>query len=153
MPDTDTNDSGTVAVADVYREQYAHFRAMNDILYRVPPLFSVAIGGLWFFGAAQMHVDKVISVGVFLFAGVLAVSGVFVMRRFGAAFRAYLANLNKLDGAYKVSLKPENDSRSRWNPDKRSTVQIVQILLWVAFGASVVAAIYVPFALPPIPAT
>lgn len=31
---------------DRYREQYAHFRSMNDILYKIPPLFTAIIGGL-----------------------------------------------------------------------------------------------------------
>ena len=158
MPDKNAKmdaDTG-VTVADIYREQYAHFRAMNDILYRMPPLFSVAIGGLWFFGATQMRADRIIAFGVFVFAAVLAVSSVLIMGRFGKAFSAYIKNLNTFDGAYKVTLKPETTENSRWTIDGVSTVRIIQGLLWVAFIASVIAAIYVPFApepqAPPVPA-
>lgn len=48
------SDANDVSVKDIYKEQYAHFRAMNDILYKIPPLFSVAIGGLWYFAASQL---------------------------------------------------------------------------------------------------
>jgi hypothetical protein len=36
-----------VTINEIYKEQYAHFRAMNDILYKIPPLFTVVIGSLW----------------------------------------------------------------------------------------------------------
>ena len=42
--------------ADIYKEQYAHFRSMNDILYKIPPLFTAIMGGLWYF--AVQNLDK-----------------------------------------------------------------------------------------------
>lgn len=124
---------------DIYREQYAHVRSMNDILYKVAPFFSVAIGGLWYFAASQMHADKVIASGVFSFAALLAVCGVNVMERFGTAFNAYLNNLNKFDGDYRVTIKPSR---------RPSTVKTIQFLLIVAAVISLIGAGYVFFASP-----
>ncbi|RWH61340.1 MAG: hypothetical protein EOQ83_21615 [Mesorhizobium sp.] len=128
---------------DIYREQYAHVRSMNDILYKVAPLFSVAIGGLWYFAASQMRADKVIASGLFAFAALLAVCGVNVMERFGTAFNAYLDNLNEFDGDYRVTIKPSR---------RPSTVKTIQFLLIVAAVTSVIGAAYVFFASPTMPA-
>ena len=127
-------DGEDVSVNEIYKEQYAHFRAMNDILYKIPPLFAVAIGGLWYFAASQLKSDRLIAASIFLFAAVVSVSGVFIMTRFGLAFSRYIINLNKLDGAYAVSLKDMT-----WPP---STVKIIQFLLWVATVISLAGVTY-----------
>ena len=122
-----------IKLTDIYKEQYAHFRSMNDILYKIPPLFTLAIGGLWYFAVSQMEKDTTVSVAVFLFAALLCVCFVNIMGRFGAAFSAYISNLNRLDGAYAVSIK---------GPRRLSTVKTVQLLLWVSMVASVAGAAY-----------
>lgn len=127
-------DSKDVSINEIYKEQYAHFRAMNDILYKIPPLFSVAIGGLWYFAATQLKSDRLIAVGIFLFAAVVSVCSVFIMGRFSLAFSRYITNLNKLDGEYAVSLKDQT-----FPP---STVKIIQFLLWVALAISIAGVIY-----------
>lgn len=139
-------DSKDVSINEIYKEQYAHFRAMNDILYKIPPLFSVAIGGLWYFAATQLKSDRLIAVGIFLFAAVVSVCSVFIMGRFSLAFNRYITNLNKLDGEYAVSLKDQT-----FPP---STVKIIQFLLWVALAISIVGVIYaaVPLLCPAPPA-
>jgi hypothetical protein len=129
-------DGKDVSVNEIYKEQYAHFRAMNDILYKIPPLFSVAIGGLWYFAASQLKADRLIAVGIFLFAAIVSVASVFIMGRFSTAFSLYITNLNKLDGDYAVSLKNKDQ---KWPP---STVKIIQFLLWVAAAMSCAGAIY-----------
>ena len=136
-----------VSVREIYKEQYAHFRAMNDILYKIPPLFSVAIGGLWYFAASQLKGDRLIAVGIFLFAAIVSVASVFIMGRFSAAFSLYITNLNRLDGEYAVSLKNKDQ---QWPP---STVKIIQFLLWVAAALSFAGAVYAIFLLfsPPLP--
>lgn len=146
------SDGNDVSVKEIYKEQYAHFRAMNDILYKIPPLFSVAIGGLWYFAASQLKTDRVIAVGIFLFAAVVSVASVFIMGRFSQAFSLYITNLNKLDGDYAVSLK------NKGTKSPPSTVKIIQFLLWVAAGMSCAGVIYAivlmfwPPALPVLPA-
>jgi hypothetical protein len=129
-------DDNVVSVKDIYKEQYAHFRSMNEILYKIPPLFSVAIGGLWYFAASQLKTDRVIAVAIFFFAAVVSVASVFIIGRFSMAFGLYISNLNKLDGDYAVSLK---DKDKKWPP---STVKIIQILLWVAAAISCAGVIY-----------
>jgi hypothetical protein len=129
-------DGNDVSVNEIYKEQYAHFRAMNDILYKIPPLFSVAIGGLWYFAASQLKTDRLIAVGIFFFAAVVSVASVFIMGRFSQAFSLYITNLNKLDGDYAVSLKNKD---KKWPP---STVKIIQFLLWVAAAISCAGVIY-----------
>lgn len=150
------SDANDVSVKDIYKEQYAHFRAMNDILYKIPPLFSVAIGGLWYFAASQLKTDRVIAVGIFFFAAVVSVASVFIIGRFSKAFSLYITNLNKLDGDYAVSLKDKDkDKDKKWPP---STVKIIQFLLWVAAAMSFAGVIYAivlmfcPPALPVLPA-
>jgi hypothetical protein len=132
-------DDNVVSVKDIYKEQYAHFRSMNEILYKIPPLFSVAIGGLWYFAASQLKTDRVIAVAIFFFAAVVSVASVFIIGRFSVAFSLYITNLNKLDGDYAVSLK---DKDKKWPP---STVKIIQILLWVATAISCAGVIYAIF--------
>jgi hypothetical protein len=127
-------DEEDVSVNEIYKEQYAHFRSMNEILYKTPPLFSLAIGGLWYFAAAQLKSDKVMAAGIFFFAAVVSVCCVLIMGRFSRAFGRYIANLNKLDGKYAVTLKDQT-----WPP---STVKIIQFLLWVAMAISLACVIY-----------
>ncbi|RUU07282.1 hypothetical protein EOD10_32510 [Mesorhizobium sp. M7A.T.Ca.TU.009.01.3.2] len=138
-------DDKDVSVNEIYKEQYAHFRAMNDILYKIPPLFAVAIGGLWYFAASQLKSDRLIAVGVFLFAAVVSVCSVFIMARFSLAFSRYIGNLNKLDGDYAVSLRDMT-----WPP---STVKIIQFLLWAATVISLAGVVYAVVLLfyPPLP--
>ncbi|MDQ0333044.1 small-conductance mechanosensitive channel [Mesorhizobium sp. YL-MeA3-2017] len=83
-------DGKDVSINEIYKEQYAHFRAMNDILYKIPPLFSAAIGGLWYFAASQLTSDRLIAVGIFVFAAVVSVCSVLIMGRFSLAFSRYI---------------------------------------------------------------
>ena len=57
-----------ITIVDKYQQQYAHFGRMNDILYKLPPLFSTIIGALWFFAVSYIDKDRFISMFVFLFA-------------------------------------------------------------------------------------
>ncbi|XNO42133.1 hypothetical protein ACL2DZ_08140 (plasmid) [Sinorhizobium meliloti] len=123
--------AGRVRLSDIYREQYAHFRSMNDILYKIPPLFTVALGGLWYFAASQLKTDRVVAAGIFIFCVILSIAFINIMGRFGRAFNSYLDNLNKFDGEYRVTLKPSN---------MPSTVKTIQLLLWVSAIVSLIGA-------------
>ena len=133
---TDPDPSGTtgVTIGEIYKEQYAHFRAMNDILYKIPPIFTVVVGSLWYFAVQNIYKDPVIAGAVFSFAAVASLCFVTVMERFRAAFNGYIDNLNKMDGAMRVSI------RSSCLP---STIKTVQLLLWLACLLSVCGVIYV----------
>jgi len=118
---------------DRYKEQYAHFRSMNDILYKIPPIFTAVIGGLWYFASLNIEKQKWVACGVFVFCTVASLCFVNVMQRFKMAFNGYIDNLNKMDGPMKVSIKPS------WYP---STVKTIQFLLFATAVTSMAGAIY-----------
>jgi hypothetical protein len=82
-------DGNDVSVKDTYKVQYAHFRAMNAILYKIPPLFSVAMGGCWYFAATQLQADRFFAVGA-------SVANIFIIGRFNQTFNLHMTNLYKL---------------------------------------------------------
>src|ERR1700732_3527930 len=92
------SDDDRSKVTDIYREQYAHFRAMNDTLYKIPPIMTTIIGGLWYFAASYICKDKTVSAVVFLFSGSTCICFIVMLLRFRRAFSGYINNLNKLDG-------------------------------------------------------
>jgi len=106
---------------------------MNDILYKIPPLFTAVLGGLWYFAVTNLDKDKWIACVVFLFALIASVCFVNVMQRFRIAFNAYIDNLNEMDGDKKVSTKPS---------EFPSTISTVQFLLWAAAATSLAGALY-----------
>ncbi|MDN3277855.1 hypothetical protein QWJ07_26565 [Frankia sp. RB7] len=118
---------------DRYKEQYAHFRSMNDILYKIPPIFTAILGGLWYFASSNLDKYKWVACGVFIFCTIASICFVNIMQRFRMAFNAYIDNLNKMDGDLKVSIKPSK---------LPSTIATIQYLLWAAAAISVAGAIY-----------
>lgn len=121
---------------EIYKEQYAHFRSMNDILYKIPPLFTAILGGLWYFAALNLERDKWISCAVFAFAAIASICFVNVMQRFRMAFNSYIDNLNQMDGDMRVSIKPSC---------LPSTIGTVQVLLWAAAAVSVLGVFYAAY--------
>lgn len=124
---------GEITRADIYKEQYAHFRSMNDILYKIPPLFTAVLGGLWYFAVINLEKDKWISCAIFVFAAIGSVCFVNVMQRFRIAFNSYINNLNEMDGDMKVSIKPSR---------LPSSIVTIQILLWAAALVSLLGVFY-----------
>lgn len=122
-----------ISELDRYKEQYAHFRSMNDILYKIPPIFMAVIGGLWYFAAQNVEKQKWIACGAFVFSAVASLCFINVMERFSLAFTGYIDNLNKMDGPMKVTI------RSSCLP---STVKTIQFLLLAAAATSIAGAIY-----------
>lgn len=118
---------------DRYKEQYAHFRSMNDILYKIPPIFTAVIGGLWYFGSTNLESQKWVACAVFLFCTIASVCFINVMQRFKMAFSGYIDNLNEMDGPRKVSIK---------SSPLPSTVATIQFLLFAAAVTSLAGAIY-----------
>jgi hypothetical protein len=127
---------GEITRADIYREQYAHFRSMNDILYKIPPLFTAILGGLWYFAVINLGKDKWVSCAIFAFAAIGSVCFVNVMQRFRVAFNSYIDNLNQMDGDMKVSTKPSR---------LPSTMVTIQLLLWAAALVSVLGIVYAAY--------
>ena len=125
--------SQIVTVKEIYEQQYAHFRAMNDILYKIPPIFSTILGGLWYFAASYIGKDRIIACGVFIFAAIAAACFTIALQRFRLAFTGYIDNLNRFDGEYKVTLKS-----SCWP----STLNAMTLLVVTALVVSTIGAIY-----------
>ena len=93
--------------ADIYKEQYAHFRSMNDILYKfLRFLLQFWVG----FGTSPSLILRRISGFlrlVFAFAAIASVCFVNVMQRFRMAFNSGISpTSNEMDGDMKVSIKP-----------------------------------------------
>lgn len=121
-----------VDLSEIHRQQYAHFGRMNDILYRLPVLFSTLIGGLWYFAFTQNEQNVPAAVVVLTFAAFLSVVFYYIMERFRRSFNSYISNINKLDGEFAVSLK-ENGASGGW-----STIRWIQFSLQVALFGSIV---------------
>ena len=121
-----------VDVSEIHKQQYAHFGRMNDILYRLPVLFSTLIGGLWFFAFTKNEDNIPIALVVLTFAAFLSVVFYKIMERFRRSFNGYIDNINKLDGEFSVSLK------SKAGPRDWSTIRWIQFSLIVAFIGSII---------------
>ena len=121
-----------VDISEIHKQQYAHFGRMNDILYRLPVLFSTLIGGLWVFAFTQNEESIPVAIVVLTFAAFLSVIFYKIMERFRRSFNSYIDNINKLDGEFAVSLKGKGASRD-W-----STIRLIQFSLQVAFVGSVI---------------
>ncbi len=122
-----------IELVEKYKQQYAHFGRMNDILYKLPVLFSTLIGALWYFSFSFMEKDRFLSLMVLLFAACLAVVFILVMHRFRLAFNAYIDNINEMDGDHKISLK---------HSKAPSTIALIQYSLLIACILSVISGGY-----------
>lgn len=118
---------------EIYKQQYAHFGRMNEILYKLPVLYATLVGALWYVALTQFKDDRVIAVGVLLFAAVLCWSFIITTQRFRQAFSRYLDNINRFDGEFAVTLPR----------DKLTTVRTIITVVWAALFLSVAAAIHV----------
>ncbi len=118
---------------EIYKEQYAHFRSMNDILYKIPPMFTAVIGGLWYFAVLNLEKYSYVSGFVFVFSAIVSICFMNIMQRFRMAFNAYISNLNLMDGEMKVSIKSSR---------LPSTIATVQYMLLAGAIISVCGAIF-----------
>jgi phosphoglycerol transferase MdoB-like AlkP superfamily enzyme len=121
-----------ISITEKYKQQYAHFGRLKDILYRLPVLFSTVIGGLWYFAYSALNQNKFISIVVLLFTIVLCVVFYFIMERFRSAFNGYIDNLNKMDGDMRITIKGTG----------KSIMSLVQYSLWAAVFGSIVIILY-----------
>ncbi len=121
-----------ISITEKYKQQYAHFGRLNDILYRLPVLFSTVIGGLWYFAYSALNYNRFISIVVLVFTITLCFVFYFVMERFRSAFNGYIDNLNKMDGDMRITIKGTG----------MSIMSLVQYSLWAACFGSVVIIFY-----------
>jgi hypothetical protein len=110
---------------------------MNEIPYKIRPIFTAVIGGLWYFAINNLSNDRIVSSAIFIFAFVAGLSFINILQRFRMVFNAYIDNLNSMDGDMKVSIK---------SSPLPSTIVTVQLLLLVATIISFFGAIYASWA-------
>lgn len=122
-----------IDLVEKYRQQYAHFGRMNDILYKLPVLFSTLIGGLWYFAFSFMDKNTFVFLVVHLFAAGLSVVFYFIIERFRLAFNAYIHNINKMDGEMQISISSSIPS----------TMRLIQYSLVLAGTISVLSVCYI----------
>jgi hypothetical protein len=126
-----------IPALEIYKQQYAHFGRMNDLIYKLPTLYSALIGALWFFAYTAKN-EPPIATAVFLFAAVICFHSIYVTRRFKTAFSLYLDRINVFDREYKVTIRP-----TEGQPKTASTLEAFCRMLLVAFVISIGGAIYV----------
>lgn len=127
-----------VSTEEIYKQQYAHFGRMNDLLYKLPTLYSALVGALWYFGYVAKATEPAISGAVFVFAAVVCFYSIQVTNRFRAAFVQYIDRINAFDREYAVTLRTADGKSTGL-----STVRALMRVLWVAFVISVAGALYV----------
>ena len=136
---TDVNQAGTdeIPAVEIYKQQYAHFGRMNDLIYKLPTLYSALIGALWFF-AYTAKSEAVVAAAIFVFAAVICAHSIYITNRFRTAFSLYIDRINAFDRQYAVTIRPVPGE-----PAKVSTLGAFIRMLWVAFAISFGGAIYV----------
>jgi hypothetical protein len=126
-----------IPAVEIYKQHYAHFGRMNDLIYKLPTLYSALIGALWFFAYTAKN-EPLIAPAVFLFAAVICLHSIHVTKRFRTAFNLYIDRINAFDREYAVSIRA-----APGEPAKVSTLAAFVRMLWVAFAISVAGVIYV----------
>ena len=127
--------SDQIPIEEKYRQQYQHFSRMNDLLYKLPVLFSAPIGGFWYFGYSIKSEDPYISVLIYIVASIFGLACWQVMCRFSLAINAYIKNINKMDGdELKISITQERSP---------SVVDAIKYLLIFSVVISLIVASYI----------
>ena len=126
-------DQGSVTTKDIYEQQYAHFGRMNDVIYKMPPIFATVLGGLWYFAASYLDKDRKVAAVVFAFSAAAFLGFIVALHRFRLAFNAYIDNINELDGKYRVTIKEARGP---------STVGAMIMLLIAGLFVSVLGVLY-----------
>lgn len=124
-----------IPAVEIYKQHYAHFGRMNDLIYKLPTLYSALIGALWFFAYSAKN-DILIASGIFIFAAAICIHSIYITNRFRTAFNLYVDRINSFDRQYAVTIRP-----APGEPSKLSTLGALVRMLWVAFALSIAGAI------------
>lgn len=139
--------NGLVTEVEIYKQQSARFQNLNDTLYRIPPIFSTVIGGLWYFAASQSGHSVVLAEGILLFASSVGMAGGNALMQLRLAINGYLEQLNQFESGHVVSIKsvrPAIDRRGLLST-RISTVRGLAYLLFLSSALSLIAMIVIPF--------
>jgi len=118
---------------EIYKQQYAHFGRMNDILYKLPILYASLVGALWYFSFTQLSTAPAVAACILIFSTVLCWSFIITTSRFQLAINKYIDCINRFDGSYAISLPR----------DELSTIQAMKVVLWLALALSLLGTFYV----------
>ena len=77
-----------------------------------------------------------VSIAVFGFAAVAGCCFVIALQRFRLAFNAYIDNINRLDGPYKVSIKDTS-----WPSTIGAMIALVVVTVLVSLSGAIYAAV------------
>ncbi len=146
----DAVSNGLVTEAEIYKQQSARFQNLNDTLYRIPPIFSTVIGGLWYFAASQSVHNIFLAEGVLLFASAVGMAGGNALMQLRMAINGYLEQLNQFESGHIVNLKSERqaDGSKELLLPRISTVRGLAYLLFLSSVLSLIAMIVIPFSRP-----
>lgn len=135
---------GTIPTIEIYKQQYAHFGRMNDLLYKLPTIYSALVGALWYFGFTSLDKDRIISFAVFCFAAVICRYSITITNQFRSAFNLYIDRINLFDREFSVSIKQPSGTKARGSKksSQLSTVRAVARTLWCALIISILGALY-----------
>lgn len=127
---------------EIYKQQSSRFNNLNDTLYKIPPIFSTVIGGLWYFAVSQIDHRRWMAVGVFLFAAAVGAAGANSLAQLRLAMDKYLTRLQSFEGDSAVTLKPVPSAAGKDRDPRVSTVRGLMYLLrlsaWMSILASVI---------------
>lgn len=125
-------EGSAVDEAEIYRQHYAHFTSMTNLLFTMPIGLATVIGGAWALAGTFINTSPYFSLGLLLFAGVSSFAFANIVYRFKVAYSAFIDNLNKMDGRYRVTI------RHLKTPSTATTVMVLMlvfgVLSFVAFG-------------------
>ena len=130
--------NGLVTEGEIYKQQSARFQNLNDTLYRIPPIFSTVIGGLWYFAASQSDHNMVLAEGILLFASAVGMAGGNALMQLRLAINGYLKQLNQFESGRAVSIKSVHSAAYRLGlPFPR--ISTVRGLAYLLFFSSVLS--------------
>ncbi|APO88189.1 hypothetical protein [Marivivens sp. JLT3646] len=123
----------------IHQQHYTHFGRLNDLIYKLPILYSGLFGGLWYFAFSQKDANPWVAALVLFFCSILSFIFKKITGRLGRAMSGYIDNINKMDGEFAVTLK-NNDGKNEW-----STINWINFALTISGLGSIVFIIIVLF--------
>lgn len=146
----DIADGGPVTDVEIYKQQSTRFQNLNDTLYRIPPIFSTVIGGLWYFSFSQSSHNLILAEGILLFAAAVGLAGGNALMQLRLAINRYLDQINQFESGHAVTLKPADPPTGRRKKllPRVSTVRGLAYLLFFSSALSLLAMVVIPFSHP-----
>lgn len=94
-----------IPALDIYKAHCAKAQSAVDSLYKMPPIFSTIIGGLWYFASQQAASRPLMAAAVFLFAAAVGLAASVALWRNRMTMNGYLDSVQRFEGPYGFSLR------------------------------------------------